>query len=118
MATQFCITEKQTESSSLVVQWAKDPVLPQLWRRSQLWSGFDPWPRNFRMLRVQPKKEADDALPGEDGRLNTHLILFPSQNSTKAKINKGLLWHSHCGTVETNPTSIHKDAGLIPGLTQ
>ena len=25
---------------------------------------------------------------------------------------------SHCGTAETNPTSIHEDAGSIPGLTQ
>ena len=25
---------------------------------------------------------------------------------------------SHCGTAETNPTSIHEDVGLIPGLTQ
>ena len=25
---------------------------------------------------------------------------------------------SHCGEVETNPTSIHEDASLIPGLTQ
>ena len=25
---------------------------------------------------------------------------------------------SHCGTVETNPTSIHEDAGSIPGLAQ
>ena len=25
---------------------------------------------------------------------------------------------SHCGSVETNQTSIHKDAGLIPGPTQ
>ena len=23
-----------------------------------------------------------------------------------------------CGAVEKNPTSIHEDAGLIPGLTQ
>ena len=23
-----------------------------------------------------------------------------------------------CGTVEMNPTGIHEDAGLIPGLTQ
>ena len=27
-------------------------------------------------------------------------------------------WSSHCGTVETNPSSIHEDAGLILGLTQ
>ena len=24
----------------------------------------------------------------------------------------------HCGSVETNPTSIHEDLGLIPGLAQ
>ena len=25
---------------------------------------------------------------------------------------------SHCDSVETNPTSIHEDAGSIPGLAQ
>ena len=25
---------------------------------------------------------------------------------------------SHCGSAVTNPTSIHKDMGLIPGLAQ
>ena len=25
---------------------------------------------------------------------------------------------SHCGAAEMNPTSIHEDAGSIPGLTQ
>ena len=25
---------------------------------------------------------------------------------------------SHCGSVETNPTSTHEDAGSIPGLAQ
>ena len=25
---------------------------------------------------------------------------------------------SHCGSVETNPTSIHEDAGSLPGLAQ
>ena len=33
----------------------KDLALPQLWHRPQLWHGFDPWSRNFHMLRVQPK---------------------------------------------------------------
>ena len=28
------------------------------------------------------------------------------------------LGSSHCGTVETNPTSVHEDVGLIPGLAQ
>ena len=27
-------------------------------------------------------------------------------------------WSSHCGTVETNPTNIHEDAGSIPALSQ
>ena len=30
-------------------QWVKDPALLQLWRRSQLWLGFDPWPWNCHM---------------------------------------------------------------------
>ena len=25
---------------------------------------------------------------------------------------------SHCGAAERNPTSVHEDAGLLPGLTQ
>ena len=28
----------------------KDLALPQLRYRSQLWLGFNPWPRNFHML--------------------------------------------------------------------
>ena len=27
-------------------------------------------------------------------------------------------WISYCGSVETNLTSIHEDAGLIPGLAK
>ena len=37
-------------------QWVKALVLLQLWHRSLLWLGFDPWPRNFHMLWVQPKE--------------------------------------------------------------
>ena len=37
-------------------QWVKDPALPQLCRRSQLQLGFDPWPVNFHIPRVQQKK--------------------------------------------------------------
>ena len=28
------------------------------------------------------------------------------------------VWNSHCGSGEMNPTSIHKDTGLIPGPAQ
>lgn len=38
--------------SSLVVQWVQGPALslPQLGPRQ--WRGFDPWARNFRLLKV------------------------------------------------------------------
>ena len=36
----------------------------------------------------------------------------------QATITKEYFWGSCCGSVETNLTSIHKDTGLIPGLTQ
>ena len=29
-----------------MAQWVKDPMLPQLWCRSQLWLGISPWPGN------------------------------------------------------------------------
>ena len=40
-----------------MVQWVKDPALLQLQCRSQLWLGFSPWPGNFHMLWMQPKKK-------------------------------------------------------------
>ena len=33
-------------------------------------------------------------------------------------IFENILGSSRCGAVEMNPTGIHEDAGLIPGLTQ
>ena len=41
-------------------QWVKDPALLQLWCRSQVWLAFDPWPGNFHMPRVRPKKEKQE----------------------------------------------------------
>ena len=38
-------------------QWVKDLALPQLWRRFQLYLGFDPWPGNFHILWVRPGKK-------------------------------------------------------------
>ena len=40
-----------------------------------------------------------------------HFILF-------LFLKKFFIRSSHCGAVETNPTSIHEDVGLIPGLVQ
>ena len=41
----------------VVAQWVKDMVLPQLWCWSKLQLRFSPWPGNFHMLWVQPKKK-------------------------------------------------------------
>ena len=38
-------------------QWVKDPELPQLWHTSELWLGFDPWPRNFQIPQMWQKKK-------------------------------------------------------------
>ena len=35
----------------------------------------------------------------------------------KRQKKKNTFRNSSCGVVETNPTSIHKDVGLIPGFT-
>ena len=33
-------------------------------------------------------------------------------------VKKNYFWSSHPGSAETNLTSTHEDAGLIPGLAQ
>ena len=42
---------------SLVVQWVKDMTLSLQGLGMLLWREFDPWPRNFHMPWVQPKKK-------------------------------------------------------------
>ena len=38
--------------------------------------------------------------------------------SRRSNGSKTVMQEFPCGTVETNPTSIHEDAGSIPGLSQ
>ena len=38
-------------------QWVKNLALPQLWCRLQQLLGFNPWPRNFHMEVVWPKRK-------------------------------------------------------------
>ena len=40
-----------------LAQWVKDPVLMQLWLRSQLRLGSDPWPGNTISLGAAKKKK-------------------------------------------------------------
>ena len=46
-----------TSSIFLLAQWIKDPVLLQLWCRSQLWLRVSLWPENFHMLKKKKKKK-------------------------------------------------------------
>ena len=39
-------------------------------------------------------------------------VIFPKE------VIKSVHWSSHCSLAVTNPTKIHKDAGIIPGLSQ
>lgn len=48
---------------STVAQWVEDPVLPQLWLRSQRQLGFHPWPENFPMSWVWPKMGGGKNVP-------------------------------------------------------
>ena len=50
------------------------------------------------------------------GSKNDQVRLVPY---TVVSVIKALsTWSSHSGSAVTNPTSIHEDAGLIPGLDQ
>ena len=70
MLVGFITTEPQRELQGLffffffliylgvpaVAQWVKDLALLQLWYKLQLQLCFDPWPGNFHMPWMQPKK--------------------------------------------------------------
>ena len=40
-----------------MAQLVKDLALLQLWCRSKLWCSFNPWPGNFNMPLMWPKKK-------------------------------------------------------------
>ena len=46
----------------MVSQWVKDLALSLLWLWLLLWFGFDPWPGNFHMPQMQPKKKINKAI--------------------------------------------------------
>ena len=61
--------------SSLVALQVKDLALSLLWLRLLLWHGFDPWPRNFHMPWVLPKKKKKPCLCWERDKQNGQQIL-------------------------------------------
>ena len=40
-----------------MVQWVKNPALSLLWLGLQPWCGFNPWPQNFSLPWMWPKKK-------------------------------------------------------------
>ena len=56
LKTQHCLFGSVGLSPGLA-RWVKDPALPQLWCRLQLWLGFSPWPGNFHMCECGQKKK-------------------------------------------------------------
>ena len=54
------------------------------------------------------------AIAKRSGQCQTYALKVLRVSSIKSSCNRS----SRCGAVETNPTSIHQDVGLIPGLAQ
>ena len=57
-----------------------------------------------------PQEETKDVVPQKPDKHRITIFLSREKNAH--------LRNSHYGAAETNPTSIHEDAALIPGLTQ
>lgn len=66
LATLNAVSKKQALGSSLMVQRVKDLML------SLLWHGFDPYPGNFCMLRMQPKKNGGGFFLNFQCLVNSH----------------------------------------------
>ena len=73
-----------------MVKWFMDPALSQVWLR------FHPWPENFHMLWVWPKKKK---------------IIIKSNKNCSNGVPMVAQWL-------TNPIRNHEVAGSIPGLAQ
>ena len=78
-----------------------DPTLLWLWRRPAATDPIQPldWESPCAMGAAPEKAERQ-------------------KKKKKKKKGRKLSGISHCGSVMTNPTSIHEDVGLIPGPAQ
>ena len=54
-----------------LAHWVKDQVLPQLWLRSRLLLGSDPWPRNSTCRGIAKKEK------NEDDKKGSHFLDLP-----------------------------------------
>ena len=79
-----------------LAQWVKDPAWLWLWCRPAATAPIQPLAlEKLHMPRVRPQKQK-------------------KKKQKKKNQNRS----SHCGSVETNSTSIHEETGSIPGLDQ
>ena len=95
-----------------MTQQVRDLALSRLWLGSLLWHKFDPWPRNFHMPRLQPKKKkkkrkknymAIFIFRGKNTLSNKKSLCFlNNQNPIKPEI---LLWESKCALYLPQVTS-------------
>ena len=55
----------------------------------------------------------------EELSLSIEIIMSEESEAPRREVTfKALFWSSHCGSAVNEPTSIHEDAGSIPGLAQ
>ena len=86
-----------------------------------MWLGFSPWPSNFHMLQVQPKKRKRKKFKYF---LHRELLRF-TKRPTQQKVEKDFARHGFFKVYNPrvpivaqrlmNPASNHEDTGLIPG---
>ena len=77
--------EAWVPSPALCSGW-KDLALPQLQHRSQLWAGFNPWPRNFHIWWMWPKKKLKHSKEKKS--------LFIRWNLQKTKLSEVKRWNN------------------------
>ena len=74
--------------NSFLVQWVKDLVLSMQQLGLLLWHKFDPWPRNFHMPQVWPKKKKKERKKGN--------VAVQWEKNNKKKRKKGnVKWSLH-----------------------
>ena len=102
---------RKKKRRSPLPQQVKDLALSLQHLGSLLWCGFDPWPRNFHMPRVQPKKKRRTEkkikgfLIGGNKCLNFHSIMQPTKYTNITKHNEyiklfryisSIIWTERC----------------------
>ena len=100
------------------------------WHVRKKWPGSET-ASQVGALKVVPSENYPDVLTGDTGCWHCpglyynggeDAYLHNSQLSTFhvlcTHLRKEIQWSSLCGSAETNMTSIHEDAGSIPGLSQ